>query len=135
MTSSQPANTSSTCVFSCKIKQETPDTPPVKNPYKTTSYGGIIRIRLRVEGASFLSACHHKLPCIYVCVLYIAASNISRGCGKFLKKYASCRKPSFKGCLRRFVHVLDTFGLDERRFGWYDKKNKPNSINAFEQKE
>ena len=36
-----------------------------------TSYGGIIRIRLRVEGDSFLSACQHKLPCIYLMVLYI----------------------------------------------------------------
>ena len=28
-----------------------------------TSYGGIIRIRLRVEGHTFLSACLSKLPC------------------------------------------------------------------------
>ena len=29
-----------------------------------SSYGGIIRIRLRVEGHTFLSACLSKLPCI-----------------------------------------------------------------------
>ncbi len=35
-----------------------------------TSYGGIIRIRLRVEVDDFLSACNHKLPCIYFYILY-----------------------------------------------------------------
>jgi len=29
-----------------------------------SSYGGIIRIRLRVEGHTFLSACLSKLPCV-----------------------------------------------------------------------
>ena len=43
-----------------------------------TSYGGIIRIRLRVEGDSFLSACQHKLPCIYLPVLYTGPDHIAR---------------------------------------------------------
>ena len=72
MTSSQPADTDSPCIFSCKIKTgDACHASCKKSIYKMTSYGGIIRIRLRVEGASFLSACQHKLPCIYLVVLYI----------------------------------------------------------------
>ena len=45
--------------------------PPVKEIRTLTSYGGIIRIRLRVEGGSFLSARHYELPCILLSgVLY-----------------------------------------------------------------
>ena len=46
--------------------------PPVKNLWVMTSYGGIIRIRLRVEVDYFLSACHHKLPCISLLSHYTA---------------------------------------------------------------
>lgn len=38
--------------------------PPVKILCVMTSYGGIIRIRLKVEVDDFLSACQYKLPCI-----------------------------------------------------------------------
>ena len=71
MTSSQPADTDSPCIFSCKIKTgDARYASCKKSIYKMTSYGGIIRIRLRVEGDSFLSACQHKLPCIYFRLLY-----------------------------------------------------------------
>ena len=45
--------------------------PPVKKIGTLTSYGGIIRIRLRVEGGPFLSARRYELPCILLSgVLY-----------------------------------------------------------------
>ena len=48
--SSQPVKTSSPAFFVVKIKQEQPSAvAPVKNPCMMTSYGGSIRIRLRVE--------------------------------------------------------------------------------------
>ena len=42
--------------------------PPVKNPYETTSYGGIIRIRLRVEVGLLPLSLLHKLPCFILLI-------------------------------------------------------------------
>ena len=72
--------------------------PGQKCNYPQASYGGIIRIRLWVEGDSFLSACPHKLPRglqffrLYYNPAARAASSLTDGlqpCRRFCRKASS----------------------------------------------
>ncbi len=67
--------TSSPCIFSCTNKTgDNPSGASCKKSLCMTSYGGIIRIRLRVEVRLLPLSLQHKLPCIYFTKYYTPVS-------------------------------------------------------------
>ena len=85
------------CVFSCKIKTgDNPcGVPPVKNPCVMTSYGGIIRIRLKGRSLVTSSQPASQAPLyLFIMLLYTRFSKIQEGTGKISKMFV-CRESRF----------------------------------------
>ena len=78
--------------------------PPVKNPFNLTSYGGIIRIRLK--GRSLITSsqpAYTSSPVfIYICIIYLLFAK----CNTF-KIVPALKHLDFSGKSRLVNHVLE----------------------------